>query len=118
MSAGDNALIEKMDQLGAEEGSRIHTADAISSSPILEQTSGADDELPSSIHPDFAVRTGNVLLVTDDDVGFFVDRSFLSSHPEFFRDFEEMASVVGRGSVSNIGTRVVRRDLPGALSNG
>ncbi|TYJ55001.1 hypothetical protein B9479_004312 [Cryptococcus floricola] len=146
MSAGDNALVEKMDKLDVEEGSRTtsssdvggtaasslsstetssakpertnHTADAISSYPILEQPPCADDELPSSIHSDFAVQTGNVLLVTDDDVGFYVDQSFLSSQSEFFRDFEEMASDVGQGNVSNIGTRVVRRDLPGALSNG
>ncbi|TYJ54161.1 hypothetical protein B9479_005172 [Cryptococcus floricola] len=78
------------------------------------------DPFPSSIHPDFAVQTSDdFLLVTDDDVGFYVNRDFLLEHSDFFRDFEEMDSDIRRDSDAGKGrTQAVRRDMPGALSNG
>ncbi|TYJ54167.1 hypothetical protein B9479_005178 [Cryptococcus floricola] len=78
------------------------------------------DPLPSSIHPDFSVQTSNdFLLVTDDDVGFYVSRDFLLEHSDFFRDFEEMDSDIRQDNDAGKGlTHVVRRDMPGALSNG
>ncbi|TYJ54154.1 hypothetical protein B9479_005165 [Cryptococcus floricola] len=87
------------------------------SSPPSERS---PDPLPSSIHPDFSVQTSNdFLLVTDDDVGFYVNRDFLVEHSDFFRDFEEMESDIRQDDDAVKGrTQAVRRDMPGALSNG
>ncbi|TYJ54179.1 hypothetical protein B9479_005190 [Cryptococcus floricola] len=78
------------------------------------------DPLPSSIHPDFSRQTSDdFLLVTDDDVGFYVNRDFLLEHSDFFRDFEEMDSDIRQDDDAGKGrTQAVRRDMPGALSNG
>ncbi|TYJ54172.1 hypothetical protein B9479_005183 [Cryptococcus floricola] len=78
------------------------------------------DPFPSSIHPDFSVQTSNdFLLVTDDDVGFYVNRDFLLEHSDFFRDFEEMDSDIRQDDDVGKGrTQAVRRDMPGALSKG
>ncbi|ODN88398.1 hypothetical protein L198_06669 [Cryptococcus wingfieldii CBS 7118] len=77
--------------------------------------------LPSSIHPDYFLQTGDdFLLVTDDDVGFYVDRDFRLCHSECFHDFEKMVSDIGNkdavGDCINIS--VVRRDMSGELSKG
>ncbi|TYJ54162.1 hypothetical protein B9479_005173 [Cryptococcus floricola] len=87
------------------------------SSPPSERS---PDPFPSSIHPDFSVQTSDdFLLVTDDDVGFYVNRDFLLEHSEFFRDFEEMDSDIRQDDDAGKGrTQAVRRDMPGALSNG
>ncbi|ODN73608.1 hypothetical protein L198_08296 [Cryptococcus wingfieldii CBS 7118] len=79
------------------------------------------DNLPSSIHPDYSLQTGNdFLLVTDDDVGFYVDRDFLLCHSELFHDFENMAcDISNKDAIGDcIKSSVVRRDMPGALSKG
>ncbi|TYJ51463.1 hypothetical protein B9479_007960 [Cryptococcus floricola] len=87
------------------------------SSPPSERS---PDPLPSSIHPDFSVQTSNdFLLVTDDDVGFYVNRDFLLEHSDFFRDFEEADSYIRQDDDAGKGrTQAARRDMPGALSNG
>ncbi|ODN88399.1 hypothetical protein L198_06670 [Cryptococcus wingfieldii CBS 7118] len=92
------------------------TRDVVSSPP----TDRTPDALPSSIHPDFSVQTSDdFLLVTDDDVGFYVNRDFLLEHSDFFRDFEEMDSDIRQYDDAGKGrTQAVRRDMPGALSNG
>ncbi|TYJ54171.1 hypothetical protein B9479_005182 [Cryptococcus floricola] len=78
------------------------------------------DPFPSSIHPDFSVQTSNdFLLVTDDDVGFYVNRAFLLEHSDFFRDFEEADSYIRQEDDAGKGhNQAVRRDMPGALSHG
>ncbi|ODN75036.1 hypothetical protein L202_06257 [Cryptococcus amylolentus CBS 6039] len=92
------------------------TRDVVSS-PLTDHN---PDALPLSIHPDFSIQTSDdFLLVTDDDVGFYVKRSFLLEHSEFFRDFEEMDSDIRQDDDAGKGrTQAVRRDMPGALSNG
>ncbi|ODN73089.1 hypothetical protein L198_08312, partial [Cryptococcus wingfieldii CBS 7118] len=92
------------------------TRDVVSSPP----TDRTPDTLPSSIHPDFSVQTNDdFLLVTDDDVGFYVNKEFLLEHSEFFRDFEDMDSDIRQDEDAWKGrTQAVRRDMPGALSNG
>ncbi|ODN88402.1 hypothetical protein L198_06673 [Cryptococcus wingfieldii CBS 7118] len=92
------------------------TRDVVSSPP----TDRTPDALPSFTHPDFSIQTNDdFLLVTDDDVGFYVNRDFLLEHSDFFRDFEEMDSDIRQDDDDGKGrTQAVRRDMPGALSNG
>ncbi|TYJ54180.1 hypothetical protein B9479_005191 [Cryptococcus floricola] len=104
---------------GAEKtltGDETAASNNASSSPSEQ----SPDPLPSSIHPDFSVQTSDdFLLVTDDDVGFYVNRDFLLENSDFFRDFEEMDSDIRQDEDAGKGrTEAVRRDMPGALSNG
>ncbi|ODN73101.1 hypothetical protein L198_08306, partial [Cryptococcus wingfieldii CBS 7118] len=102
------------DSAGADRLTEV-TRDVVSSPP----TDRTPDALPSSIHPDFSVQTSDdFLLVTDDDVGFYVNRDFLLEHSDFFRDFEEMDSDIKQDDAGKGRTQAVRRDMPGALSNG
>ncbi|ODO02852.1 hypothetical protein I350_05693 [Cryptococcus amylolentus CBS 6273] len=103
---------------GSADADRLTEVARIAAGP--PPTEQIPDALPSSIHPDFSARTNDdLLLVTDDDVGFYVERSFLLEHSDFFRDFEEMNSDIRHDdNGGKAHTRAVRRDLPGALSNG
>ncbi|TYJ54168.1 hypothetical protein B9479_005179 [Cryptococcus floricola] len=93
---------------------------AASNAASLPPSERYPDPFPSSIHPDFSVQTSDdFLLVTNDDVGFYVNRDLLLEHSDFFRDFEEMASDMRQDDDAGKGrTQAVRRDMPGALSNG
>ncbi|ODN88388.1 hypothetical protein L198_06659 [Cryptococcus wingfieldii CBS 7118] len=105
---------EAADSAGADRLTEV-TQDVVSS-----PSERSPDPLPSSIHPDFSIQTNDdFLLVTDDDVGFYVNRAFLLEHSDFFRDFEEMESDIRQDDDAGKGrTQAVRRDMPGALSNG
>ncbi|KAK8849464.1 hypothetical protein IAR55_004797 [Kwoniella newhampshirensis] len=86
----------------------------------LELTLRSDPPPPTEIDPDFRADTGDILLVTSDNVGFYFPLETLVKRVGFFSDLEDLPHVES-DSINGFTPETaseIRRELPSATSAG